>query len=284
MIISYKISTDLYTINMLSCKGGCDMKFFHNYKTIVVKVGASFICDLKHGVIRNEWLRSFVEDVMFLLKAGHRVVIVSSGAITLGAYKLGLSDLKLKLIEKQAISSFGQVELMRIYTDAFKLHNQKVSQILLSIENTEDRRVFANSREMINYLLDMGIVPIINQNDFTNDAEIRFGDKDRLAAKISKIVKADLLVLLSKVNGLYEKDPTLFKGAHFMDELSEVTKDVEAMAQDSVAKTGGMSAKICATKMALQAGSKVVIANGVETNPLSKISSSPQTCTKFLRV
>ena len=180
--------------------------YLKNFKTIVIKIGSSLLInDTK--TIRKKWLSEFAKDIKDLLNDKKKVIIVSSGAIALGCKKLNLNKKKLKLDKSQSVASIGQIELMNLYQNVFKKLKIKISQILLTLDDTEQRRRSINARRTIDNLLTMGIVPIVNENDTTATTEIKYGDNDRLAARVSQIISADCLILLSDVDGLYTDNP-----------------------------------------------------------------------------
>ena len=180
--------------------------YIKNFKTIVIKIGSSLLINDKK-TIRKKWLSEFTKDVKDLLNEKKNVIIVSSGAIALGCKKLNLDKKKLKLDKSQSIASIGQIELMNLYQNVFKKLKIKISQILLTLDDTEQRRRSIIARRTIDNLLSMGIVPIVNENDTTATTEINYGDNDRLAARVSQIISADCLILLSDVDGLYTDNP-----------------------------------------------------------------------------
>ena len=180
--------------------------YLKNFKTIVIKIGSSLLINDKK-TIRKKWLSEFAKDIKDLLNDKKNVIIVSSGAIALGCKKLNLNKKKLKLDKSQAVASIGQIELMNLYQNVFKKLKIKISQILLTLDDTEQRRRSINARRTIDNLLTMGIVPVVNENDTTATTEIKYGDNDRLAARVSQIISADCLILLSDVDGLYTDNP-----------------------------------------------------------------------------
>ena len=249
---------------------------FTKVRRVVVKVGSSLLIDAKTGTLKREWLESLVADVADLRKNGKEVLLVSSGAIALGRRALGLKDGSLRLEESQAAASVGQVRLAQAYVDAFHAHRMEAAQILLTLEDTEQRRRYLNARETLRTLLNLKTVPVINENDTVTTAEIRFGDNDRLAACVAGMIEADSLVLLSDIDGLYSADPRRDSGARHIAEVNSITPDIEAMAEGpaSDASRGGMRSKIAAAKIATAAGASVLIANGHMLNPIAAIGSS----------
>jgi len=242
-------------------------------KRIVIKIGSALLVDDKTGLLKEDWLLSLAEDVAGLRKSGKEVIIVSSGAVALGRKYLGISRAELRLEEKQAAASCGQVELLRYFRKAFEVHDIKTSQVLMTIDDTEDRRRFLNAKNTIETLLGIGVVPVINENDTVATAEIRFGDNDRLAAKVSQMAIADVLVLLSDIDGLYTMNPKLDEGATFIEEVKQVTPEIEAMAGGSLSHvgSGGMETKVAAAKIAMLGGAHMVITDGNEAHPVQRL-------------
>jgi glutamate 5-kinase len=253
-------------------------------KRIVVKIGSALLVDSETGQPARAWLAALAEDVAEARGRGQRVLIVSSGAIALGRRVLGLSS-TLKLEEKQAAAAAGQAQLMRAYEEAFAKHGIPVAQALLTPDDTERRRRWLNARATLETLLDLSAVPIVNENDTVATAEIRYGDNDRLAARVAQMISADALLLLSDIDGLYERDPRLFADAAFIPEVREITPAIEAMAGgvNSAAGvgSGGMRTKIEAAKIATSAGCAVAITKGAEPKPLSRLLAGA-TATWFL--
>ncbi len=252
-------------------------------KRIVIKIGSALLVDDETGGIRRKWLDAVADDVAALRGAGKEVVLVSSGAIAVGRRHLGLIKGTLRLEEKQAAAATGQIRLAHAYQETLARHDITVAQILITLDDTEERRRHLNARSTLNALLQMGAVPVINENDTVATSEIRFGDNDRLAARVAAMISADTLVLLSDIDGLYTADPRKDKNAAFIGEITEVTAEIEAMA--GVAPTGyssgGMVTKIAAARIAMAAGCRMVIASGKKTNPLQAILDGG-TCSWFV--
>ena len=241
--------------------------------TLVVKVGSALLVR-EDGSIRREWMAALVDDLAALVKAGRRVVLVSSGAIRVGLRLQGREPANLGLDEKQAAAALGQIRLAEAYADCFAERALQVGQILVTQEDTEDRRRYLNARATLNRLLDWGTVPLVNENDTVATAEIRFGDNDRLAARVGGMVGADLLVLLSDINGLYTANPKHKPDAqHLPLVTSGITPEIEAMAgvENSAYSNGGMVTKLAAAKIALGAGCAMIIADGGTLNPLGAL-------------
>ena len=242
-------------------------------RRIVVKIGSALLVDATSGEPARAWLTALAEDVAAARASGKSVVIVSSGAIALGRRVLGLTG-ALKLEEKQAAAAAGQARLMRAYEEAFAAHAIPVAQALLTRDDTERRRRWLNARATLETLLALGAVPVVNENDTVATAEIRYGDNDRLAARVAQMISADALVLLSDIDGLYERDPRSDPNAALIPEVRAITPDIEAMAGDAnVLGSGGMRTKLEAAKIATSAGCAVAITKGAEPKPLTRLAS-----------
>ncbi len=251
-------------------------------KRIIVKVGSALLVDQKTGTIKASWLNSLVDDVADLKIAGADVILVSSGAIALGRRTLGLPKGKLKHDQSQAAAAVGQIALAQSWAEALRARNIVAAQVLVTLQDTEERRRYLNARATLSTLLAQGAVPVINENDTVATSEIRYGDNDRLAARVASMMSGDVLVLLSDIDGLYSAPPNQ-KGAIFIPELREITPEVEAMAGKPISGvgSGGMITKIEAGKIALSAGCNMVIASGHELHPLKRIIDGAR-CTWFL--
>jgi glutamate 5-kinase len=252
-------------------------------KRVVVKVGSSLLVDSDKGRLNRAWLESLAADVAASRRRGQEVILVSSGAIALGRRHLGLGTGKLKLEESQAAAAVGQIRLAHAYKELLDLHEITVAQILLTLGDTEQRRRYLNARGTLNTLLSLGAVPVINENDTVATAEIRYGDNDRLAARVAQMVGADCLVLLSDVDGLYTANPHIDPDAQFIARVLEITPAIEAMAGGSGSDmgSGGMQTKIAAAKIAVAAGCHLCIALGSVEHPLQRIADG-QRCTWFM--
>jgi len=224
--------------------------YFKKFKTIVIKIGSSLLINDKK-TIRKKWLSEFAKDVKDLLNEKKNVIIVSSGAIALGCKKLNLNKKKLKLDKSQSVASIGQIELMNLYQNVFKKLKIKISQILLTLDDTEQRRRSINARRTIDNLLTMGIMPIVNENDTTATTEIKYGDNDRLAARVSQIISADCLILLSDVDGLYTDNPKKNKETKLIKIVKEIDENIKRYASraENTYGSGGMKTKIEAAKI-----------------------------------
>ena len=251
-------------------------------KKIVIKIGSSILID-KNGKPKKKWLEAFAKDIKFLIKKKKQIIIVSSGAIALGCEYLKISKKGLKLDRSQAVASIGQIMLMEFYKKIFDKNKIKISQILLTLDDTEQRRRSINAKRTIDNLLKMGIVPIVNENDTTATTEIKYGDNDRLASRVAQISGADCLILLSDVDGLYTQNPKLFKNSQLIKEIKNIDLNIEKIATKSISEhgTGGMKTKIEAAKICQLSGCTMVIANGLSERPIKKILEKNK-CTWFL--
>ena len=256
--------------------------YLNKSKKIVIKIGSSILIDSK-GKLKNIWLKEFIKDVKFLKKRKKEVIIVSSGAIALGCGYLGIKKKGLKVDKSQAVASIGQIILMEFYKKIFDKSKIKISQILLTLDDTEQRRRSINAKRTIDNLLKMGIIPIVNENDTTATTEIKYGDNDRLASRVSQIVGADCLVLLSDVDGLYTDNPKKNKKTKFIKIVKEIDENIKKYATrtENIYGSGGMKTKIEAAKICQLAGCYMVIANGNYFNPIKRINENKR-CTWFL--
>lgn len=251
-------------------------------RRLVIKIGSALLVDEQTGSVRRTWLDALVDDIADLRRAGVEVLVVSSGAIALGRRHLGIDQIRPKLEEKQAAAATGQIILAHAYQESLARHHLTVAQILLSPDDTEQRRRHLNARATINTLLALGAVPVINENDTVATAEIRFGDNDRLGARVAQMTSADTLILLSDIDGLYTGDPRRDPSAQHIPEVEGVTAEIEAMAgaAGSTYSSGGMVTKLAAAKIAGAAGCDMVIANGREMHPIRAIKDGRR-CTWF---
>jgi glutamate 5-kinase len=254
-----------------------------SYRRIVVKIGSALLVDRETGKLRVGWLDALGDDVAHLTKGGREVLVVSSGAIALGRGVLGLPRGSLKLEESQAAAAVGQIALAHAWTDALHKVGLTAGQILLTLGDTEERRRYLNARSTIATLLRLRAVPVINENDTVATSEIRYGDNDRLAARVATMMSADLLVLLSDVAGLYTAPPSIDPDAKLIETVERITPAIEAVAgaAGSELSRGGMQTKIEAGKIATSAGTTMVIASGHDLHPLARISAG-ESCTWFL--
>ncbi len=252
-------------------------------RTLVVKIGSSTLVDAATGSLSTEWLDAFAGDVARLRARGQNVVLVSSGAIAFGRRRLKLPAGALRLEEAQAAAAVGQIELAGAWREALARHGFTVAQVLLTLGDTENRRRYLNARSTLKTLLGMGAIPVINENDTVATAEIRFGDNDRLAARVAGMIEADVLVLLSDIDGLYTANPRQDPAARLIAEVRAITPDIEAMAGQAGSDmgSGGMATKIMAARLAMDAGTHMVIANSATRAPLSAIEQGGR-CTWFV--
>src|SRR4051812_9736779 len=254
-----------------------------DFRRVVVKVGSSLIVDAEAGCVREAWLASLCDDIARLHRDKRDVLVVSSGAIALGRAVLRLPPGPLKLDDSQAAAAVGQIALARTWSAELGRHDMTAGQVLVTLQDTEERRRYLNARSTIERLLEWRAVPVINENDTVATNEIRYGDNDRLAARVATMASADLLVLLSDIDGLYDAPPERNAEANFIPLIERITPQIEAMAgaAGSELSRGGMQTKIEAGKIATQAGTHMVIASGRVAHPLKAIASGAR-CTWFL--
>ncbi len=246
-------------------------------KRIVIKIGSAILVDEKTGNVRQEWLQSIANDIATLIQEGKEIAVVSSGAIALGRKSLNIDytdrPSSISLDKKQAAAAIGNVHMSKAYCDAFKAHNRQTALVLLSPKDTEERQAHLNARATLLTLLAHKSIPIINENDTVATAEIRFGDNDRLAARVAQMIEADLLIQLSTTDGLYTGDPTQIKTAKHIPLVENYSDDLLDMAGDAPAgiSTGGMKSKLEAARISTQAGVHMIIASGNDMNPLKNM-------------
>ncbi len=243
------------------------------YKRLTIKIGSALLVD-KAGKLRAEWLAALAEDIAALKADGREIVIVSSGAIALGRGLLGLSAVSLTLEQSQAAASAGQIALSQAWAEALGRHGIVTGQILITPNITEERRYYLNARTTITTLLGLGAIPIINENDSVATAEIRYGDNDRLSARVATMIEADCLVLLSDIDGLYTAPPARDPAAEHIPVVKTITPAIEAMAGGAAShlSRGGMTTKVEAGKIATLAGTAMIIAKGTELHPLRTLN------------
>ncbi len=243
-------------------------------KCVVVKIGSSTLIDAQ-GTVRAEWLAAFAQDVATMRQRGTQVIIVSSGAVALGRKVIGFTHKALKLEEKQAAAACGQILLAQAWREALEKHGQHAAQLLLTIDDSENRRRYLNARNTLEVLLEQGVIPVINENDTVATAELRFGDNDRLAARVAQMASADTLVLFSDIDGLYTGNPHKDAAAKHIPEVREITREIEAGAGGAASDvgSGGMITKIEAGKIALAAGCSMAIAKGEALHPLKALEA-----------
>ena len=253
-----------------------------NANRLVVKIGSSLLVDRNTGLLRSDWLNTLAQDVAWLKGQGTDVVLVSSGSIALGRGVLGLPMQNLPLEQSQAAAAVGQIRLARAYEEALTPHEINTAQVLVTLEDSADRRRYLNSRATLETLLNLGVVPIVNENDTVATDEIRYGDNDRLAAQIAVTIGANQLILLSDVDGFYTGNPSEDATATRYDVIEQITPEIEAMAGDtgSGLSKGGMKTKLLAAKMATAAGCDMAITEGSFLNPLKLLDNGAK-CTWF---
>lgn len=239
-------------------------------KRIVVKIGSALLVDAASGQLRRDWLTSLALDIYGQKKQGRDVLVVSSGSIALGRRVLGLPEGALSLDQSQAAAAVGQIQLARAYEEVLAPHGITTAQVLLTLDDSADRRRYLNSRATFSALMGYGVVPIVNENDTVATDEIRFGDNDRLAAQVASMAGADVLVLMSDVDGFYSANPKVDATAQKFEVITQITPQMEDMAGDAgtAAAKGGMKTKLMAAKTAMQAGCAMAIMEGDQMHPL----------------
>jgi len=256
--------------------------YLKNSKIIVIKIGSSLLVDNKKK-IRKKWLSSFANDLKKLKSKNKKIIIVSSGAIALGCKKMNIEKKNLKLDKSQAIASVGQIELMNLFSQTFSKFKLNISQILLTLDDTEERRRSINAKRTFENLFDLDYIPIVNENDTIATSEIKYGDNDRLASRVAQITNADTLILLSDVDGLFTKNPKIFKDAKLIKKVNDLNKDIKNINIKGITEfgKGGMITKIEAAKICNLAGCNMIIANGLYLNPINQIEKK-NNCTLFI--
>ena len=253
-----------------------------NSKVIVIKIGSSLLVDNKQN-IRRKWLSSFAKDIKKLKTKNKKIIIVSSGAIALGCKKMNYKKTNLKLDKSQAVASIGQIELMNLFSQSFSKFKLNISQILLTLDDTEERRRSINAKRTFENLFQLNFIPVVNENDTIATSEIKYGDNDRLASRVAQITNADTLILLSDVDGLFTKNPKLFKDAKLIKKINNFDKDIKNINMKGITEfgKGGMITKIEAAKICNLSGCNMIIANGLHLNPIDKIIKK-NNCTLFI--
>ncbi|MGH7153663.1 MAG: glutamate 5-kinase [Acetobacteraceae bacterium] len=260
-----------------------DVPCLSTARRVVVKIGSALVVQPDEGATRDSWLAGMTEDIAVLRARGVEVIVVSSGAIALARRALRLPRKRLRLEEKQAAAAVGQIRLAQAWSEALSARDLTAAQLLLTLEDTEDRRRYLNARATLNTLLGLGCIPVINENDTIATGEIRFGDNDRLAARVAEMVEADQLVLLSDIDGLYNADPRRDAAAVHVPVVDVVTPEIEAMGGEPPPgySSGGMRTKLAAARIATQAGCAMAIAFGDIDRPLRALEQGAR-CTWFL--
>jgi len=252
-------------------------------RRLVVKIGSALVVDQEQATARTGWLEGMAADIAGLRGRGVDVIVVSSGAIALARHRLRLNHRRLRLEEKQAAAAVGQIQLAQAWSEALSARDLTAAQLLLTLDDTEDRRRYLNARATLNTLLTLGCVPVINENDTVATTEIRFGDNDRLAARVAEMLQADVLILLSDIDGLYTADPGRDASATHIPVVEAVTPEIEAMGGEPPPgySSGGMRTKLAAARIATQAGCAMAIARGDTDGPLTALARGAR-CTWFL--
>ncbi len=253
-----------------------------NSKIIVIKIGSSLLVDQKRKV-RKKWLTSFAKDIKKLKTKNKKIIIVSSGAIALGCKKMNYNKFNLRVDKSQAIASVGQIELMNLFSQTFSKFKLNISQILLTLDDTEERRRSINAKRTFENLFQLDYIPIVNENDTIATSEIKYGDNDRLASRVAQITNADTLILLSDVDGLFTKNPKKFKDAKLIKRVNNLSKDIKDINIEGMTEygSGGMNTKLEAAKICNLSGCNMIIANGLYLNPLIQIEKNDN-CTWFI--
>ncbi len=267
----------------MAAPSGPALPLLREAKRVVVKIGSALVVEEKTAAPRAAWLASVAADVAAMRARGTEVVLVSSGAIALARRALGLTRKKLRLEEKQAAAAVGQIRLAGAWQEALSTHGLSAAQLLLTLEDSEDRRRYLNARATLGTLLELGCVPVINENDTVATAEIRFGDNDRLAARVAEMTGADALVLLSDIDGLYTADPRKDPAARHLPVVERIGEEIMAMGGEPPPgySSGGMRTKLIAARIATGAGCAMAIALGKRDNPLRAMEEGAP-CTWFL--
>ena len=253
-------------------------------KRLVLKIGSSLLVNEKTGQVKNTWLNALADDILNAYERGQQVIIVTSGAVAVGRKVLNLStDKKLLLPQKQAAAAVGQIRLAHYYQEVLAERGLKVAQILLTLDDSENRKRYLNARNTLNTLLDLGVIPVINENDTVATSEIKVGDNDRLAARVAQMASADALVIFSDIKGLYTANPRKDPAAKLIPVVEKLTPEIEAMADGvgSSVGTGGMATKLMAARLCMEAGCDMAIALGSELHPLTRMLKTEE-CTWFL--
>jgi glutamate 5-kinase len=275
--------SNAYSFPIMTAQARTNAEPLVRARRLVVKVGSALLVDGDSGRVNRTWLESLIEDLLRLRRRGQQLILVSSGAIALGRRRLGLRHGALRLEESQAAAAVGQIRLAHAYKELLEEHGVTVAQMLLTLDDSERRRRYLNARATLEALLALGALPVINENDTVATAEIRYGDNDRLAARVAQMAGADCLVLLSDVEGLYSADPNKDARARIIPEVRQITPEIEAMAGRSASQlgSGGMTAKILAARIAVAAGCHMCIAAGRYKHPLKRLEEGAD-CTWFV--
>jgi len=245
-------------------------------KRLVLKIGSSLLVNEATGQVKNTWLNALADDILTARERGQQVIIVTSGAVAVGRRALGLPAGKLLLPQKQAAAAVGQIRLAHYYQEVLAERGLNVAQILLTLDDSEDRKRYLNARNTLNTLLDIGTIPVINENDTVATSEIKVGDNDRLAARVAQMASADALVIFSDIEGLYTANPRKDPTAKLIPVVEKLTPEIEAMADGagSSVGTGGMATKLMAARLCMEAGCDMAIALGSELHPLTRMEKT----------
>ncbi len=245
-------------------------------KRLVLKIGSSLLVDETTGRVKNTWLNALADDILTARERGQQIVIVTSGAGAIGRRVLGLPAGKIKLPQKQAAAAVGQIRLAHYYQEVLAERGLKVAQVLLTLDDSEDRERYLNARNTLDTLLDLGVIPVINENDTVATGEIKVGDNDRLGARVAQMVSADALIIFSDVEGLYTANPRKDPSAMLIPVVEKMTPEIEAMADGagSSVGTGGMATKLMAARLCMEAGCDMAIALGSELHPLTRMEKT----------
>ncbi len=245
-------------------------------KRLVLKIGSSLLVNESTGQVKNTWLNALADDILAARERGQQVIIVTSGAVAVGRRAMGLPAGKLLLPQKQAAAAVGQIRLAHYYQEVLAERGLKVAQILLTLDDSEDRKRYLNARNTLNTLLDLGVIPVINENDTVATSEIKVGDNDRLAARVAQMASADALIIFSDIKGLYTANPRKDPTAKLVPVVKKLTPEIEAMADGagSSVGTGGMATKLMAARLCMEAGCDMSIALGSELHPLTRIEKT----------
>ena len=245
-------------------------------KRLVLKIGSSLLVNEATGQVKNTWLNALADDILTARERGQQIIIVTSGAVAVGRRALGLPAGKLLLPQKQAAAAVGQIRLAHYYQEVLAERGLNVAQILLTLDDSEDRKRYLNARNTLNTLLDIGTIPVINENDTVATSEIKVGDNDRLAARVAQMASADALVIFSDIEGLYTANPRKDPAAKLIPVVEKLTPEIEAMADGagSSVGTGGMATKLMAARLCMEAGCDMAIALGSELHPLTRMEKT----------
>lgn len=245
-------------------------------KRLVLKIGSSLLVNETTGQVKNTWLNALADDILTARERGQQIIIVTSGAVAVGRRALGLPAGKLLLPQKQAAAAVGQIRLAHYYQEVLAERGLNVAQILLTLDDSEDRKRYLNARNTLNTLLEIGTIPVINENDTVATSEIKVGDNDRLAARVAQMASADALVIFSDIEGLYTANPRKDPTAKLIPVVEKLTPEIEAMADGagSSVGTGGMATKLMAARLCMEAGCDMAIALGSELHPLTRMEKT----------